>query len=99
MADITLRDPPGRSISLHDHTWYGHILKGHPEVQPFRALVEAAIFSPLEIRFTLADADCRIYYKDVPSGVLLIAVVADVVAGFVKTTYLCRTMKGATEWP
>jgi hypothetical protein len=30
---------------------------------------------------------------------LLIAVVADVVAGYVKTAYLANRMKGATEWP
>ena len=32
MADTTLTDPLGRDIVLHDRTWYGHIVKGHPDM-------------------------------------------------------------------
>jgi hypothetical protein len=26
MPDVTLNDPLGRTIILHNHTWYGHII-------------------------------------------------------------------------
>lgn len=32
MPDAELTDPLGRRIRLHDRTWYGHILKAHPEM-------------------------------------------------------------------
>jgi len=97
MADTTVVDPLGRSITLHDHTWFGHILKGHPECRGDRGLAEQAIRSPSTIRLSAADVDCRVYYGKGPSG-LLLAVVADVARGFVKTAYRTRTPKGVVEW-
>lgn len=99
MPDVTLTDPLGRAITLHAHTWYGHIIKGHPEVAGHRALVEGAVTAPHEIRYSTSDPDCRVYYGSGPSPGLLVAVVADVVAGFVKTAYLANRMKGVPEWP
>lgn len=97
MADTTIIDPLGRSITLHDHTWFGHVLKGHPELTADRFMAERAVGAPSTIRFSTSDANCRIYYGAGPAG-LLIAVVADVVGGFVKTAYRTRLVKGAVEW-
>ena len=97
MPDTTVIDPLGRSITLHDHTWFGHIIKGHPELRGDRALVDQAIRSPSTIRFSAADVNCRVYYGSGPAG-LLLAVVADVVGGFVKTAYRTRAAKGVVEW-
>ena len=97
MADTTLTDPLGRSITLRDHTWFGHILKGHPEVRSERASAEQAIRAPATIRVSSADADCRIYYGDSTVRGLLIAVVANVIGGFVKTAYRTRAPKGTVE--
>jgi hypothetical protein len=56
VADLTLTDPLGRAITLRAHTWYGHIVKGHPEVGSHRALIEAALRAPAEIRLSTSDA-------------------------------------------
>ena len=99
MADSFLEDPLGRRIVLHDRTWFGHVLKGHPEVAPFRALAEAAVLHPFEIRFSAADPDCRVYYGKGPDARLRMAVVADVGSGTVKTAYLARKASpGGVEW-
>ena len=97
MPDVALIDPLGREIILHDHTWFGHILKGHPDMRPFRSLVENAIRQPLRICYSMSSVDCRVYFGATATS-LLIAVVADVDKGFVKTAYRARQMKGQVEW-
>ncbi len=62
MADATLIDPLGRRLVLHDHTWYEHILKGHPDMRNERAWVEAAVSAPESIHFSTSDRDCQPYY-------------------------------------
>jgi hypothetical protein len=80
-------------------TWYGHILKCHPEVKKARRLVEAAVVNPLEIRMSRSDADCRLYYGPGPRAGLLVQVVADVVQGVVKTAHFAKKITGGNlEW-
>ena len=79
-------------------TTRGLDIKGHPEVAGHRRLVEAAVTRPTAIRFSTADADCRVYYGVGPRAGLMTAVVADVLDGYVKTAYLTRNAKGAIEW-
>ena len=98
MPDSRLTDPLGRSITLHDHTWFGHIVKGHPEMRGRRAALEQAVQAPITIRFSSIDANCRVYYGNGGIPGLLVAVVADVVGGFVKTAYRTRAPKGVVEW-
>ena len=100
MGDVILRDPLGRDIVLHDGAWYGHILKGHPEVREHRRLVERTIERPHEIRQSASDAACRLYFGPGPRPGIMMVVVADVVVGVVKTAHLTRRIKGgALEWP
>ncbi len=98
MADVRITDPLGRIITLHDRTWFIHIIVRHPEVSQHRALAEQAISNPIEIRISLSDADCRTYYGTGPRRGIMIAVVADVVKGLVKTGFLTKRMKGIREW-
>jgi hypothetical protein len=98
MADTILIDLLGRSITLHDHTWFGHVLKGHPEMHNRRADVEGAITQPQWICYSTSAFDCRVYYAPDASTGLLIAAVANVVHGYVKTAYLARSTKGTVEW-
>lgn len=87
MAQSTLTDPLGRSFTLANHTWYGHILKGHPEMRPHFTLVEQAVTAPLSI------------YGPGPRDGVFVAAVVDIALGIVKTAYLSRTMTGASsEW-
>lgn len=98
MSRVT--DPLGRQIELTDAAWHGHIVKGHPEMRRLRELVDSAITTPLAIHRSSSDPDCRIYYARGPREGLMICVVADVVAGIVKTGYLGKRIKpGAQEWP
>jgi hypothetical protein len=99
MSDSTLRDPLGRQITLHDHTWYGHILKGHPEVRHDRAAVQQAVTSPELIQLSTSDPDCRLYYSQPSTTGRMLVVVADVTKGVLKTAYAAKKIKsGATEW-
>ncbi len=99
MGDISLTDPFGRTVVLHDRTWFGHIVRGHPEVTEYRGLVEKAVERPDEVRFSRSDADCRLYFGPGPRADVRMMVVADVVRGFVKTAHLCNRASGGTvEW-
>jgi len=98
MSDRTLRDPLGRSIVLHNHTWYGHITKRHPEMKRHRELVEHAITNASEIRISAADPDVRVYFGAGPRAGIMTAVFATLSGGFVKTAHLLKAAKGAIEW-
>ncbi len=99
MADSTIADPLGRFVTLHDRTWYGHIITGHPEVAEHRARLEAAIASPNEIRASRSDPNCRIYFAPGPRIGVRIMVVVDVVLGIVKMAHLAARLSGGpVEW-
>ena len=99
MADTTLKGPLGRDIVLHDRTWHGHIVKGHPDMDRHKDLVEHTVQSPDEIRQSRADENCRIYFGPGPRPGVIIMVVADVVARVVKTAHLAKKVTGgAMEW-
>ena len=99
MADSVLQDPLGRQLVLSDRTWFGHIVKGHPEIAAHRGLVEQAIDRPDEVRISRSDPDCRLYYGPGPRASVKMMVVADVVSGIVKTAHLAaRITGGAMEW-
>jgi hypothetical protein len=99
LATVRLVDPLGRSIVFHNHTWFGHILPGHPEMRTYRSLVEKSVTNPIEIRISPADpANCRLYYGVGPRPGMMIVVVGNITNGFVKTAHIVKAMKGALEW-
>jgi hypothetical protein len=98
MGDAILQDPFGSRIVLHNHTWDGHILRRHPEMRPHRILVELAINDPIEIRFSVADPVCRLYFGLGPKSGIMVAVVADISRGLIKTAHVVKSAKGAVEW-
>ena len=98
MESASQIDPLGRQISLPDRSW-DHILRGHPEVAPHRALVETALSDPLEIRVSDKESDCRLYYGRGPWPRFMMVVIANVVRGVVLTAYIQnRPVKGVVEW-
>lgn len=100
MSDSICTDPLGRDIELSDATWYGHLVRNHREMTRLRAEVDRTVASPVEIRFSASDPDCRLYYGPSPRAGFMICVVVDVVGKFVKTAYLAKRVKqGAVEWP
>lgn len=99
MPDVTLTDPLARAFILADHTWYRHILHGHPEMEPHHVLMEQAATTPIGIWVNSSSADARICYGAGPRAGIFVAVVVDVPLGIVKTAYLTRKATGATqEW-
>lgn len=99
MVDTTWTDPLGRSITLHDRTWYGHVIKGHPDVVAHRHLAEEAIRRPEQVRTSSSDPGCRKYIGPGPRPSVKMVVIADVAMGIVKTAYLSRRITGEIEWP
>ncbi len=99
MGDIELVDPLGRVITLHDRTWFGHIIKGHPEVTEYRYWVEKAIVKPEAIRLSRGDRNCRKYIAAGLRATVIMVVIVDVIEGIVKTAYLARRASGSIEWP
>jgi hypothetical protein len=98
MADTHLIDPLGREVVLHDSTWFGHICRVHGDMGRHRRRVERAVRSPVVIRVSHSDSNCRLYFAPGPRR-LLVVVVADVVGGVVKTAYLGRKIAGGIiEW-
>jgi hypothetical protein len=65
-----------------------------------REAAETAVANPDAIYQSRSDPDCRLYYRAGARAGLMICVVADAAAGFVKTAYLSKRIKpGAKEWP
>lgn len=93
MAETELTDPLGRRIVLHNFTWFGPIVKGHPEMRNERRRAQEAVQSPAQIRFSASDPDCGIYYDEPDTAGIRIAVIADVRGGFVKTAYPAAKLK------
>lgn len=99
MADTRLVDPLGRTFILADRTWHQHILVGHPEMITHRTLVEQAVRSPLCIRISLSDPNCRKCFGPGPRRSVFVATIVDVRLGIVKTAHLSRTLtSGDLEW-
>lgn len=98
MPDTPLSDPLGRSIVLNDHTWFGHIVKRHPDMRSLRNFAESAVTSPLRICFSTSDPNCRMYFGSTSKPGIMVVVVGDVVGGYVLTAYRTSRIKGAIEW-
>jgi len=99
LADAVLSDPLGRKITLHDRTWFGHILRGHPEMTSHKPGIEAAVTDPEEIRLSLSDPDSRQYYSSANESGMRFMVIVDVSLSLVKTAHFVKKIKGgALEW-
>ena len=83
MADQTIVDPLGRPVTLHDHTWYGHVLNIHPEMRGRRAEAADVIRRPTIIHFSY-DVDARLYHGPRAADGMMVAVIADVKLGIAK---------------
>lgn len=100
------KDPTGFRAVLSDECWT-HIIKGHPEMKPFKGFVEAAIQKPDAIHLGKRDPTCRIFrrrYQEVP-GVgewLHVLVFVDGQSGYVRTAYFAAAWfraSGQQIWP
>jgi hypothetical protein len=97
MADTVLQDPKGRQIVLLDNTWFGHIVKAHPDMANRRRDVEQAVRQPDAIHLSKSSADCRVYYSLPAARGIMVTVVADLPKQIVLTAYRSRRRKGNPE--
>lgn len=69
-ALFTVTDPEGVVITLEKNCWYGHILRGHPEMRRRLTDVEHALLRPTEIHenFEQRRLNLVYYYTDAPAG-------------------------------
>ena len=99
MANVELTDPLGRRITISNHTWYGHILRAHPELKSERSRIEKAIEKPEKIKISITSPEIRHYYISANRTGLYLRVVVDIQKGIVKTAHYARTIeRGSLEW-
>lgn len=103
MADWTAVDPLGLNVTLHDTTWYGHIVRrgNHPELTRHRGDAQNAIASPIRIDPSAQDPACRLYFGAVTGREgLYVKVVVDVALGVVRTAHFVKSLPGGVPlWP
>ena len=100
----------GLDVVLDEDHWKTHVLKGHPELLPYRDLVIETLMSPVGVYRSKRDPTARIYvrsYSNVLIGETLIdrtnlRVVVREENGFVATAYFAvAEWRGLGEriWP
>ncbi|MBI3323688.1 MAG: hypothetical protein HYZ92_00215 [Candidatus Omnitrophica bacterium] len=66
-ALFTVTDPEGVVAVLERNCWYGHILRGHPEMRRRLQDVERALAKPTEIHENFEQRRMnRVYYQRCP---------------------------------
>ena len=61
-ALFTVTDPQGVMVTLERNCWYGHILRGHPELRRRLKDVEKALLKPTEIHENLEQRRMNLVY-------------------------------------
>jgi|GEM_PF-1408805 len=66
-ALLTVTDPQGVTVTLERNCWYGHILRGHPELRHRLKDVERTVLHPTEIHENLERQRINmVYYHRCP---------------------------------
>ena len=66
-ALFTVADPQGFLVTLERNCWYGHILRGHPDMRRRLKDVERALLKPTEIHQNLEQRRLNmVYYQRCP---------------------------------
>jgi len=66
-ALFTVTDPQGLIVTLERNCWYGHILRGHPEMRRRLKDVERALLKPTEIHENFEQRRVSmVYYQRCP---------------------------------
>ena len=61
-ALFTVTDPLGMTIALERNCWYGHILRGHPEMRGRLRDVKQGLIKPTEIHENLQHRRVNLVY-------------------------------------
>ncbi|MGH9428795.1 MAG: hypothetical protein ACRD2L_21115 [Terriglobia bacterium] len=62
MNDV-FRDPTGRDLILTEDCWSDHIIQRHPEMVPFKALLQETVETPDAIYQGKRNVAIRVYKK------------------------------------
>lgn len=89
------------AIELTDERWK-HIIKEHPEIEPYRDRIKEVLSSPDYVKKSKRDENVLLYYKfydDIFDGKYLIVVAMKGLRSFILTCYITDIIKkGETLW-
>lgn len=98
--DKRFKDKFGNAISFPDKRW-NHIIKEHPEIEPYRERISEVLRNPDLIKKSKRDKDTFLYYryyKNIFNGKYLL-VVARLRDNLLLTYYITdRVKQGAIVW-
>lgn len=91
----------GNIIKLSDKQW-SHIIKEHPEVEPYRNRIKDVLSKPDSVKRSKRDKDTFLYYhycKDIYKGKYLLVVATTSDNSIVLTCYITdRVKEGDIIW-
>ena len=97
-------DAWGRTVTLSDAQWHGHIIVAHPEVRALLGRLREALESPTTVTHDTNHADRENFYT-AARGPLLLKVCVEYVygkmTGAIVTAYLTNRVKPTerVQWP
>jgi len=100
MADLEVVDPLGRTVRFEGKVWLGHIIEAHPDIKPYRRLVEQALTNLVEVRRSSSKPDHSLYYMPIPGRDLFMQVIVRQTDWTVRSAHLAKTITGGERlWP
>jgi len=98
---MLLTDIFNSAIELTDERW-SHIIREHPEIEPYKEKVREVLLSPDYIKKSKRDAEVLLYYKfynNIFEGKYLLVAAKRGLRSFVLTCYITDIIKkGETLW-
>ena len=98
---IYLKDKFDNNVKLTDKQW-DHIVKEHPEVEPYRGRLSEALSKPDLVKRSKRNKDTFLYYryyKDIYEGKYLLTVAETKEKSMILTCYITdRIKKGDLIW-
>jgi hypothetical protein len=87
-------------VQFQSKVWFGHIIEAHPDMKPYRHLVEQALASPVEVRRSGSKPDHSLYYMPMPGRDLFMQVVVRQTDWTVRSAHLAKAITGGERlWP
>ncbi|MCK4641036.1 MAG: hypothetical protein KAU06_06845 [Candidatus Marinimicrobia bacterium] len=96
-------DPEGRNVTLHRHTFYGHILKNHPQPYIKQESIQSTIENPKHIKESETVENSLIYVSSTTDSKdfnVTTKFDSDLKSGYVTSAYVSKKpKKGSIIWP
>lgn len=89
------------TVELTDERWH-HIIKEHPEIEPYKEKVQEVLSMPDYVKRSLRDSEVLLYYKfysAIYDGKYMLVVAKKGLRSFILTCYITDIIKrGETLW-